>query len=82
MKILLWLVLVLVVLHLLRKKSRAAPTARQRTESTNHAAAAQSAESMVQCAHCGTYVPQSESLPAVQGKAFCCDEHRALHAGA
>jgi hypothetical protein len=79
MKILLWLVLIGVVLHLLRKKSRAAsaPAARR----TDRAAASQAAEPMVQCAYCATYIPQSESLPALHGQVFCCAEHRALHAG-
>ncbi|MCU0804026.1 MAG: hypothetical protein MUF79_02915 [Burkholderiales bacterium] len=32
---------------------------------------------MVQCAHCGVYVPESSALAAA-GLHFCSDEHRRL----
>jgi uncharacterized protein len=36
---------------------------------------AASQENMVTCAHCGVYLPQSESLSA-GGRSYCSDEHR------
>jgi uncharacterized protein len=35
---------------------------------------------MLQCAECHTYFPASEALKAANGAAFCCDQHRRLHA--
>jgi uncharacterized protein len=35
------------------------------------------AERMVECAHCGVHLPESESL-SVGGKHFCSEEHRRL----
>jgi uncharacterized protein len=32
-------------------------------------------EQMVNCSHCGLYLPQSEAI-AEGGKFFCCAEHR------
>lgn len=32
-------------------------------------------EQMVNCSHCGVYLPQSEAI-AEGGKYFCCAEHR------
>lgn len=33
-------------------------------------------EPMVQCAHCGTHIPASESVSSPSGKVFCSEEHR------
>ena len=35
-------------------------------------------EDMVKCAHCGVYLPRSESV-ASGNLSFCCEEHRRLH---
>lgn len=37
-------------------------------------------EDMVQCLHCGVYVPRSASVHH-RGDTFCCDAHRAAHRG-
>lgn len=34
----------------------------------------QAAEPLVQCAHCGTYVPRAEALTDA-GKSYCSSEH-------
>ena len=34
-------------------------------------------EKMVNCSHCGLYLPQSEAIPEGD-KFFCCAEHRRL----
>jgi uncharacterized protein len=34
---------------------------------------------MLQCAHCGTYVPASEAVRNPAGAVFCSDAHRLLH---
>ncbi|MGV3654235.1 MAG: PP0621 family protein [Noviherbaspirillum sp.] len=39
---------------------------------------AQSAEAMLSCAHCGTYIPASEAV-VVAGAVYCCEEHHARH---
>lgn len=40
----------------------------------------QLAETMRQCAHCGTYIPASEAVLGSAGAIFCCEEHRVQHA--
>jgi len=74
MKFLIWgVILALVILWLLRPK---APLSTDRK--TRPAAGAP--EAMLQCAECHTYFPASEALIAADGAAFCCDQHRRLHA--
>jgi uncharacterized protein len=36
---------------------------------------AESAETMVECAHCGVHLPRGEAQLA-SGKPYCCDAHR------
>lgn len=38
------------------------------------------AERMVECAHCGLHVPESEAVSAA-GRSFCSDAHRRAHLG-
>lgn len=35
------------------------------------------AERMVECAHCGVHLPESEAVKQAD-RYFCCDEHRRL----
>lgn len=73
MKFLVWgVILALVILWLLRPK---APRS-----SGGKARAAGATEAMLQCAECHTYFPASEALTTADGSAFCCDQHRRLHA--
>jgi len=37
----------------------------------------QTAERMVNCKHCGLYLPESEALVA-RGEHYCCEQHRRL----
>lgn len=37
-----------------------------------------SVERMVECAHCGLHVPESEAV-ASEGLSFCCEAHRQAH---
>lgn len=39
------------------------------------------AERMVQCAQCGTYLPESEALRGANDLHFCCADHRHAFAG-
>ena len=75
MKLLFWLVIVFAAIWLLRNKKSltggAGPT---------RPAAGEGVEMMVQCAHCGVYMPASESIVAVSGAAYCSEEHRLRHA--
>lgn len=86
MKLLAWLLLILVVMHLLRKKKaalaasvRAAAAAAESTGQQRNAVAPRAAEAMLPCAHCGVYIPHSESVVALRGQVFCSDAHRRLH---
>lgn len=45
------------------------------------APAAREAESMVVCAHCGVFLPQSDALLA-DGRAYCNEQHRRAAGGA
>jgi uncharacterized protein len=37
-------------------------------------------EPILPCAACGLHAPASEMLFDAAGRAYCCDEHRRLHA--
>lgn len=39
------------------------------------------AEKMVNCAHCGVYLPESDSVSDGE-QAYCCEAHRALGSSA
>lgn len=74
MKFLVWgVILALVILWLLRPKALRSSGGKARP-------AAGAPEPMLQCAECHTYFPASEALTAADGSAFCCDQHRRLHA--
>lgn len=77
MKFLLWAVLIFAVIWVLRSKTRSAssdaPAARP---PSSH----REIETMVRCAHCGTYIPLSEAVLDASRTAFCSAEHRQLHA--
>lgn len=73
MKLLFWLVIVFAVIWLLRTKKNPGST-----RPTGQADKGD--ETMVQCAHCGIYVPASESIVALSGATYCSEEHRLRHA--
>ena len=77
MKLVLWLVLILVVLHLLRKKK--AGFAASMRPPAGKSADRSAGEVMMPCAYCGVHIPQSEVISASQGMVFCSDAHRRLH---
>lgn len=69
MKYLLWLGVIAVVWWIWSKRQaadQAGPVQKP----------APKAEKMVRCAHCGVYLPASESLVADGGEAYCCPAHR------
>ena len=76
MKLILWLILGLAVLYILRNKKKP-PASRP---AARPAGAAAEAEVMLRCADCGVYLPASEVLYDLAGKAFCSEEHRRRHA--
>ncbi|MBI4985396.1 MAG: hypothetical protein HZC24_08660 [Rhodocyclales bacterium] len=51
-----------------------------RNRRKRNAAAAPTAEAMIQCDYCRVHLPLSESLPAGE-KRYCCEEHRRLGQG-
>lgn len=74
MKFLVWGVIVaLIILWLLRPKSL-------RSSKGKPPPAVGAPEAMLECAECHTYFPASEALTTADGAAFCCDQHRRLHA--
>ena len=79
MKLLLWLALALVVIYLLRSKKNKSSAAHRAMSPQPGFQRDADAESMVQCAHCGIYLPASESVSAPPGPVFCSEAHRALH---
>ncbi|MDR1709979.1 MAG: hypothetical protein LBS70_09710 [Candidatus Accumulibacter sp.] len=75
-KLLLLIVLVLAVLWFFRQpKNRPA-----KSRPAEKPSAGREPERMVECARCGLYLPESESVP--DGAAhYCCAEHRELARG-
>lgn len=75
MKILLWGVVgFVVVMWLLRGKDRAAGAFGKRPQN-----AAIEGERMLKCAHCGIYVPASDTVRSASGSAYCSEDHRLQH---
>ena len=68
MKYLLWIGLLLIVFWIVRRTRR--PMKNDRHSPTAHAP-----EEMVTCAHCGVYLPISDSIE-VRGRRFCSIEHQ------
>jgi uncharacterized protein len=77
MKYLLWLGVIAVVWWVWSKR-QAAGSARpaRKTPPDAPPKAAPEAEQMVRCAHCGVYLPASDSL-AKDGDFYCCAAHQA-----
>jgi uncharacterized protein len=73
----LFLVLIAVLFFLLiRSFTRSLKKKREEIEKTQRSL---EGEDMVRCVHCGVHLPRSESIIS-EGKFFCSDEHRRLHA--
>jgi len=70
--ILLFLLLLLGIYYARRLFSKPADDARQ------HRDGGPKSERMVECAHCGLLVPESEAIVS-GGLAFCSSEHKRLH---
>ncbi len=70
--ILLFLLLLLGIYYARRLLSK--PADRARPQGTGAA----KSERMVECAHCGLLVPESEAVTA-GGRTFCSTEHKRLH---
>lgn len=66
------LILAVVAAWLLIKRLRAKDTAEDAPDS---AAPGPASEQMVNCSHCGLYLPQNEAI-ADGDRFFCCAEHR------
>ena len=78
MKILLWvLVAIAIVIWLTHAKKQRVQASRDNGDNAEPARPA--VESMLRCAHCGTYFPASEAVTVPSGVHFCCEEHRLRH---
>lgn len=82
MKFLLWAVLALVIVMWLARGKKVASGSSTAAADKPAAAPGDKTEQMVCCAHCGVYLPASESVATPSGTVFCSEEHRLLHAGA
>lgn len=71
------LVLVVVVIAVWLTQGKKGPEQSARNTATSKTSA--DSERMVQCAHCGTHIPASESVISSSGASFCSDEHRMQH---
>lgn len=74
MKVLMWLAFIGVVIAALYAKkasARAQPSQPQRSRQFDSTGA----EIMLQCVHCGTYIPSSEAI-ILAGAVYCCEDHR------
>lgn len=78
MKYLIWLLVALAVVVWL-KRGRAALSGSQ--GKAGNASNRRESEAMRQCTQCGMHIPASEALTDRAGATFCCEEHRAQHAG-
>lgn len=75
MKFLLWaLVAAIVVIWVTRSKKIASSAKTPDRDAAPKPGEA--TERMVRCAHCGMYLPASESVTTPSGKVFCSEEHR------
>lgn len=77
-KLLLFL-LVLFGIYLLRRVLQRPPGGASGAERPAGRAEAQ-AERMIECAHCGVHVPESEAVTG-NGASFCCEAHRQAYRG-
>ncbi|WP_420476117.1 PP0621 family protein [Noviherbaspirillum sp. ST9] len=76
MKILLWvLVAFAIVMWLTYGKKQRVKAAHDNPQPSTPGAP----ETMVRCAHCGTYIPASEAVSLPSGMQFCSEEHRLQH---
>ena len=81
MRLLLWLVIIAaVVMWLLRAKKAVFRSDAAQAERTSKKTPGQSAETMLQCAHCGVHFPASEAVGGADGAVFCSEQHRFQHA--
>ena len=74
MKYLLVLLVVVIAIGIWRSKRRvpAPPRSAARTTALNKP------QSMVECAHCGLHLPQSDAVADARGQFYCGAEHRRL----
>jgi uncharacterized protein len=72
MKFLLLVAVVGVVLWLLRSRSGAGPSSPGKTR------AADAAQPMVSCAHCGVHLPRAEAVHGAQAS-YCSEAHQIAH---
>lgn len=80
LRILFWLILGGLVYFALRKKFQSLQAEqREQVEQQRKAETSTEVESMLVCAHCGTYFPASEAVKDAGGQVFCSQEHQRLH---
>lgn len=75
-KVLLFL-LVLFGIYLIRRALRR-PSGQAPGADRPASGAENRAERMIECAHCGLHVPESEAVTG-DGASFCCEAHRQAH---
>jgi uncharacterized protein len=79
-KYLLWVLVIYLAWRWYTAFSKAPPkSAGQESAPTRSTGADGATETMVKCAHCGIYLPQSEAIHGPDAITFCNEDHRALH---
>lgn len=74
-KFLIIIIAVVLLLWLVLGRQRRRPPEGSAAPARPPSTPADSAESMVECAHCGVHLPRSEAQLAA-GKTYCSDAHR------
>lgn len=79
-KFVLFVVVLLLVLWVFKVPQRWSRGHSGRSRHSGHSGhgASNMGETMVRCAQCGVYLPQSEGI-AARGRVFCSQEHRKLY---
>lgn len=72
--------IVFIVIWLFKSYRRQLPKEDARGEDASGQESSGQAEDMVRCVHCGVHLPKRESILS-NGKFYCSDAHRRLHAG-
>ncbi|WP_211165949.1 PP0621 family protein [Azoarcus sp. TTM-91] len=78
--LLLFLLLLFAVWWIRRKFAAIGAARRGAQENRRERGGIAGPERILECAHCGIHVPESEGL-AEQGRFYCCEAHRRLGAG-
>ena len=81
MKFVTWLLIILAAMTVSRMINARNAVARRTAAQPGKAPPSNAIEPMVNCAHCGIYMPRSEAL-LIGKRTWCCEDHARLGPGA